>query len=123
MSYFAASKKCKVQVLSPVIEGNIIVKSDPTDKVLVNGEGIYVGELKVTVSGCVLSGYTQSGSATITIKPTLSKKVKIEGQNVLVKGDSGVTESVVTFVSGNSSITSLINVQITDAGQDKVKVV
>ena len=93
-------------------------------KVKVNGNGVYFGSIDVSVSGYSDSTITvpSSGSGTITIKPS-AKKVKVEGDYVVLEGDSGdamidgKAQQGQTQVDVQSKVTAKIEV----AGQVKVK--
>lgn len=93
-------------------------------KVKVNGNGVYFGDIDVSVSGYSDSTITVpgSGSGTITIKPS-AKKVKVEGDYVILEGDSGdamidgKAQQGQTQVDVQSKVTAKIEV----AGQVKVK--
>ena len=93
-------------------------------RVKADGKGIYFGPIDVSVSGysdtvITVSG---SGSGTITIQPS-AQKVKVEGDYVILEGDSGTATingmawSGQTQVEAQSEVTAKIEV----AGQVKVK--
>ena len=93
-------------------------------KVKADGKGVYFGSIDVDVSGYSDSTITVpgSGSGTITIKPS-AKKVKVEGDYVILEGDSGdamidgKAQQGQTQVDVQSKVTAKIEV----AGQVKVK--
>ena len=93
-------------------------------KVKADGKGIYFGPIDVSVSGYSDSVITVSGSGsgTITIQPS-AQKVKVEGDYVILEGDSGsamidgMAQQGQTQVAVKSKVTAKIEV----AGQVKVK--
>ena len=93
-------------------------------KVKADGKGVYFGNIDVSVSGYFDNTITVpgSGSGTITIKPS-AKKVKVEGDYVILEGDSGdamidgMAQQGQTQVAVKSKVTAKIEV----AGQMKVK--
>ena len=93
-------------------------------KVKADGKGVYFGPIDVSVSDYSDSVITvpKSGSGTITIQPS-AKKVKVEGDYVVLEGDSGdamidgKAQQGQTQVAVQSNVTAKIEV----AGQVKVK--
>ena len=93
-------------------------------KVKADGKGVYCGPIDVSVSGYSDSVITVpgSGSGTITIQPS-AQKVKVEGDYVILEGDSGdamidgMAQQGQTQVAVKSKVTAKIEV----AGQMKVK--
>ena len=93
-------------------------------KVRADGKGVYCGPIDVSVSGYSDSVITVpgSGSGTITIQPS-AQKVKVEGDYVILEGDSGdamidgMAQQGQTQVAVKSKVTAKIEV----AGQMKVK--
>ena len=93
-------------------------------KVKADGKGVYFGNIDVSVSGYFDNTITVpgSGSGTITIKPS-AQKVKVEGDYVILEGDSGdamidgMAQQGQTQVEVKSKVTAKIEV----AGQIKVK--
>ena len=93
-------------------------------KVKADGKGVYFGNIDVSVSGYSDNTITVpgSGSGTITIKPS-AQKVKVEGDYVILEGDSGdamidgMAQQGQTQVAVKSKVTAKIEV----AGQMKVK--
>lgn len=93
-------------------------------KVKADGKGVYFGPIDVAVSGYSDSIITVSGSGsgTITIQPS-AQKVKVEGDYVILEGDSGTATingmawSGETQVEAQSDVTAKIEV----AGQVKVR--
>ena len=93
-------------------------------KVKADGKGVYFGNIDVSVSGYFDNTITVpgSGSGTITIKPS-ARKVKVEGDYVILEGDSGdamidgMAQQGQTQVAVKSKVTAKIQL----AGQSKVK--
>lgn len=117
-------KGLEITILPPVIgsmDANITIETQPSENVEINGNGVYSGDLVIWVSGTTLSGLDQVDPAKITIKPSVIKEVEVDGNVVLGVGDNGQTDSPVTFVKGQTSSSSPIQVVITDAGQSEVE--
>lgn len=93
-------------------------------KVKADGKGIYFGPIDVEVSGYSDTSITVtgSGSGTITIQPS-SQKVKVEGDSVILEGDSGTAVINGKAWAGESQVdaTSNVTAKIEVAGQIKVK--
>ena len=93
-------------------------------KVKADGKGIYFGPIEVAVSGYSDETITvsESGSGTITIQPS-AQKVKVEGDFVILEGDSGSAMIDGMAYSGSSQVAVQSNVtaKIELAGQVKVK--
>lgn len=93
-------------------------------KVKADGKGVYFGPIDIAVSGYSDSVITVplSGSGTITIQPS-AQKVKVEGKNVILEGDSGSAMIDGMAYSGSSQVAVKSNVtaKIEVAGQVKVK--
>ena len=121
-----AVENCTIEILPPVmaVEGvtTIEILTPASQHSKVNGNGIYSGDIQVLVSGATYSGLNQVGSATITISPNQNRKDKVDNKLVIVAGDQGQTENPVTFQTGQTSAQSIIQIMVTDAGQDKVEV-
>lgn len=107
---------------SPVSGGTFSVTSSPSTKVKAVGNGVYRGTLAFTFTGGTHSSGTSSsalGSGTIAFTAT---KNKADGQFVLRVGDSGSMSG--TYVPPTTPPPTVVfssNVEITDAGQDKVR--
>lgn len=105
-------------------DGNKQITTQASLKVKADGKGVYFGPIDVAVSGYSDSTITVSGSGsgTITIQPS-AQKVKVEGDYVILEGDSGTATingmawSGETQVEAQSDVTAKIEV----AGQVKVK--
>lgn len=105
-------------------EGNKQITTQASLKVKADGKGVYFGPIDVAVSGYSDTTITVSGSGsgTITIQPS-AQKVKVEGDYVILEGDSGTATingmawSGQTQVEAQSEVTAKIEV----AGQVKVK--
>lgn len=105
-------------------EGNKEITTQASLKVKADGKGVYFGPIDVEVSGYSDETITvsESGSGTITIQPS-AQKVKVEGDYVILEGDSGTATingmawSGQTQVEAQSDVTAKIKV----AGQVKVK--
>ena len=105
-------------------EGVAQITTQASLKVKADGKGVYFGPIDVDVSGysdetITVSG---SGSGTITIQPS-AQKVKVEGDFVILEGDSGSAMIDGMAYSGSSQVAVQSNVtaKIEVAGQVKVK--
>lgn len=104
-------------------DGNKQITTQASLKVKADGKGIYFGPIDVDVSEYSDTSITVSGSGsgTITIQPS-SQKVKVEGDFVILEGDSGTATISGKAWSGQSQIdaTSDVTAKIEVAGQTKV---
>ena len=93
-------------------------------KVKADGKGVYCGPIDVSVSGYSDSVITVpgSGSGTITIKPS-ARKVKVEGDYVILEGDSGdaMIDGMAQQGQTQVAVKSKVTAKIQFAGQSKVK--
>ena len=93
-------------------------------KVKADGKGVYFGNIDVSVSGYSDSTITVpgSGSGTITIKPS-AQKVKVEGDYVILEGDSGdaMIDGMAQHGQTQVAVKSKVTAKIEVAGQMKVK--
>ena len=92
-------------------------------KVKADGKGVYFGNIDVSVSGYFDNTITVpgSGSGTITIKPS-AKKVKVEGDYVILEGDSGdaMIDGMAQQGQTQVAVKSKVTAKIQFAGQNKV---
>ena len=93
-------------------------------KVKPDGKGVYFGPIDVAVSGYSDSIITVplSGSGTITIQPS-AQKMKVEGEYVILEGDSGsaLIDGMAQQGSSQVAVKSNVTAKIEVAGQVKVK--
>jgi hypothetical protein len=105
-------------------EGNKQITTQASLKVKADGKGVYFGPIDVAVSGYsdTIITVSGSGSGTITIQPS-AQKVKVEGDYVILEGDSGTATINGMAWSGQTQIEAQSNVtaKIKVAGQVKVK--
>ena len=105
-------------------DGNKQITTQASLKVKADGKGIYFGPIDVAVSGYTDSNITvsESGSGTITIQPS-AQKVKVEGDFVILEGDSGTATISGMAWSGDSQVpaTSSVTAKREVAGQTKVQ--
>ena len=105
-------------------EGNKQITTQASLKVKANGKGVYCGPIDIAVSGYSDSVITVSGSGsgTITIQPS-AQKVKVEGKNVILEGDSGTATINGLKWSGDKQVaaSNTVTAKIEVAGQNKVK--
>ena len=105
-------------------EGVAQISTQASLKVKADGKGVYFGPIDVAVIGYSDETITvsESGSGTITIQPS-AQKVKVEGDYVILEGDSGTAVINGMAWSGETQVAALSNVtaKIEAAGQVKVK--
>lgn len=105
-------------------EGDKQITTQASLKVKADGKGVYFGPIDVAVSGYSDTNITVSGSGsgTITIQPS-AQKVKVEGDYVILEGDSGTATINGMAWSGQTQIAaqSDVTAKIEFAGQVKVK--
>ena len=105
-------------------EGNKQITTQASLKVKADGKGVYFGPIDVAVSGYSDTSITVtgSGSGTITIQPS-AQKTKVEGEYVVLEGDSGPAVINGMAWSGQTQVpaTSEVTAKIEVAGQIKVK--
>ena len=93
-------------------------------KVRADGKGVYCGPIDVSVSGYSDSVITVpgSGSGTITIQPS-AQKVKVEGDYVILEGDSGdaMIDGMAQQGQTQVAVKSKVTAKIQFAGQINVK--
>lgn len=93
-------------------------------KVKADGKGVYFGNIDVSVSGYSDSTITVpgSGSGKITIQPS-AQKVKVEGDYVILEGDSGdaMIDGMAQQGQAQVAVKSKVTAKIEVAGQMKVK--
>jgi hypothetical protein len=93
-------------------------------KVKADGKGVYFGPIDVAVSGYSDTVITVplSGSGTITIRPS-AQKVKVEGDYVILEGDSGsaMIDGMAQQGQAQVAVKSKVTAKIEVAGQVKVK--
>jgi len=98
-----------------------VITSLPSTKVKANSKGVHKGQIDVVIaSGLRVTPCTQSVSVNASILTT-AQKVKIEGDYVMRKGDKVTVPSVTGVLDGGGGCTFPIDIEITNAGQTKVK--
>ena len=105
-------------------EGVSQISTQASLKVKVGENGVYFGPIDVAVSGYSDTVITVplSGSGTITIKPS-AQKVKVEGDYVILEGDSGdaMIDGMAQQGQAQVAVKSKVTAKIEVAGQVKVK--
>lgn len=105
-------------------EGDKQITTQASLKVKADGKGVYFGPIDVSVSGYSDSVITvpSSGSGTITIQPS-AQKVKVEGDYVILEGDSGDAMINGKAQQGQAQVDvqNKVTAKIEVAGQVKVK--
>ena len=122
-----ACESMTIKITTPGVMGQINLISQPDLKNRADGKKIYVGDLNFSVSNIIQTpcGTASPGMvASATISPTATKNM-VGGKNVLRVGDKVTGLSAVGATQPASptptpcSIT--FDVEITDAGQNKVR--
>jgi len=111
---------CTIESVLPISGGNFVIKTQASSTSKVGENGIYSGDIVVSVSNTSFSGLLQDGSVDITIKPTIIKKMKVDNKVVIGEGDTGTSSGVVTFRAGDKTTTSTITIKVSNANQNKV---
>ena len=105
-------------------EGNKQITTQASLKVKADGKNVYFGPIDVSVSDYSDSVITVplSGSGTITIQPS-AQKVKVEGNYVILEGDSGDAMINGKAQQGQAQVDvqNKVTAKIEVAGQVKVK--
>lgn len=111
---------CTVSITSGHTTPNpIVITTQPSSNVSVNGKGVYKGTISVTVAPIAdPSGNTSTGG-TITIDGSGSNCL-VDGSNAVLKNDSG--SQSFPFVNASSAPvgSQTVSIKITDAGQTDV---
>jgi len=95
----------------------LTITSIPSTKVKANNQGVYRGQIVVTVTNGV-SGSCLEGAGIIII-PATATKVKLDNQSVMREGDEG--SGVIVGVQSGQPCDINITITIQSAGQSKVK--
>ena len=105
-------------------EGVAQITTEASLKVKADGKGVYFGPIDVAVSGYSDGTITVPGSGrgTITIQPS-AQKVKVEGDYVILEGDSGdaMIDGMAQQGQAQVAVKSNVTAKIELAGQVKVK--
>jgi hypothetical protein len=106
--------------------GTFTIINSASQKVKCSGKNVYSLQLQVSWSGGNYSGGV-SGTALTTVPAIIlatATKVKVEGNYVMRLGDSGIMSGTYTL-AGSPPVPNTpfsgASIEITDAGQDKVK--
>jgi len=120
MQYIAV-QGCTLTI-SGVTPGTAIITSSPSTKVKAGGSYVYKGTVNVQLTGCSSGTYQQTSTATGTFTNTAAK-VKVENDLVLLENDlaTGISIPMQNSVFPFDSTSFTASVQITSAGQTKVK--
>jgi|WetSurMetagenome_2_1015567.scaffolds.fasta_scaffold01018_16 hypothetical protein len=116
-----AVQGCTLTITGCSAPGTATITSSPSTKCKAGGNGIYKQQLNIQIIGCSNGTCIQGSPVSDSIMPT-AIKVKCENGEVLRVNDkkNGIV------INGTDSSTSLacsfpVNVEITSAGQTKVK--
>jgi len=132
MSEFIANQDCTLSIITPGVSGVITVLSVPSTVMKAEGKGVYKKEIEFSVANVVaVAPAPPCGSVTpgtVTSAKILATAIAVttEGDAVMRLGDkvTGVTTTGATNPgSPPISCTITFDVEITDAGQNKVKAV
>lgn len=113
---------CTITFTDPTIQAvSIEVITPPSDKVLVNGKGVYFDSIDVLLTSLTKGGLT-CPTGTITITGTADNFVSPAsdaGKSALQKGDKG--SATLTFYDSDSDPHAVdVEIEITDAGHTDV---
>lgn len=111
---------CTVEIMSGQSSEAIAITTSPSSDVAVNGNGVYFGDIDVSLSAITVGNYLCT-SGTITIKGTASN-VLDKNDNPAVQVNDSATKTL-TFVdtTGQTPSQNLpVTIKITDAGQSDV---
>lgn len=117
-----AVKVCTVAVKeSRITFTSAVIETPESQKVKIDGNGAYFGELTVTVSGIVyLESYAVANPVVFTISPTAEKVSSHEKKAVLEGDESATVTGIVGVKTPQDTQTFDMTIYISDAGQDSV---
>ena len=103
--------------------GNISITNQPSQKVKCDGKGAFKGEIQFSISGFMGTTITNGdGQGSGSISGT-SQSVKIEGANAVLQNDTSGSVTLtgtMTTQTGPVTVTEVVTVKVSDAGQSKV---
>lgn len=99
--------------------GTVTIKSQPSDKTKVKGNGVYFDKFECIFAGCSYNGYSQASPANYSI--TCGAQYSKENDKPIMLVEDKDTASGISFVMGQSSTTYDIKCEVKDPGQDVVK--
>ena len=102
---------------STVTATGITVITPPDAYILVDGNGVYRGNLSLSVAGVAQSGYTVPNPVVVTVTAT-GDNTLASGLPVALQGDFGNGSG--TGVSGGSTLPITFKIEVDDPGQDAV---
>lgn len=117
-----ATEKCSVSVTSgdDGKTGVIFITSTPSKNVEIDGFGVYTDKIEGNVSATTNKGFAQSAPVNFSISAT-SEKVLVDSEKILrIDDKTSVTVNGTNPTSGATS-SWLVELKITDAGQDVVE--
>ena len=117
-----ATAGCTITFTDVTIQaGNIQIITPPSDKVFINGNGVYFDSIDVLLTALTKGGLT-CPTGTITIEGTADNFISpasSSGKKALQKGDKG--SATLTFYDSDSDPHAVdVEIEITDAGQTDV---
>ncbi|MEM6928432.1 MAG: hypothetical protein AAF602_15970 [Myxococcota bacterium] len=122
---YVAVEGCTVEVVAPT-QGSVSITSQPVASTLGGGSGMYTGQLQISASNLTQASFGTATPGTATGAIPATAVTTVGGQPVLRVGDrvDGLLSSDAQMPSASGTVPSPItfSVEITDAGQSKVKV-
>lgn len=111
---------CQLEVVAPGT-GDIEITSDPSETVLVGGNGVFFKEIKFKVSNSNGGGSVTNndGKGEGSITATGENVLNSDGDKVVLLDDMS-SSVVINGHSGDSPAAGAVVVKVSDAGQDKV---
>jgi|WetSurMetagenome_2_1015567.scaffolds.fasta_scaffold466049_1 hypothetical protein len=118
---YIAVQGCTLTI-SGVTPGTATITSSTSTKVKAGHKGVYRGTVQVQLTGCSSGTYNQTGPVTSNFTLTAQKN-KADSEFVLREGDqaTGISVSMVNSVYPFDSSSFTASVEVTSAGQVKVK--
>ena len=113
-----ANKACTVAVTAGGT-GNASITTSESSKVKANEQGVYRGPISVTVSGAT-SGDCSGATGVGIINPS-AEKMKADGLLVIREGDKKENVNVVGVLPNSQPCDFDVTIEITNAGQTKLK--
>lgn len=121
MKYVAVKGMTILPVEPGVALTGVVVTTLPSQDVLAEGNGVYSGDVQVTVASAVFSGYV-AANLSFTLHPS-AEYSSVDGSKALLEGD---TSDTVTASGSNPELSPQqldfpITIKVSIAGQTSVK--
>lgn len=113
-----AVKGCTISITSGQEASSKLITSQPSTKVLVGSNGVYFGDMNVTLTSVVQGAYVCE-EASLTIKGTASNVLNSGDEKAVQKGDNA--SDTFTFKNPQGATQDFnVRIEVTDAGQTDV---